>query len=113
MTKLSNCELRVMGIIWDHAEKETDAPDLMTTRNEYNTKYQAGKTELAPQTISTYLARLVKKGAIEAYKKGRYSFYSPKYSRKEYREEMFKEEISLYFGAHAEKVSKAIEKLGL
>ena len=111
MNKLSDCEFRVMDIIWEHAEQETGAPDLAVTRAEYNGKYRKGKTELAPQTISTYLARMVQKGMIESCKRGRYSYYTPKISRKPYREEMFREELSIYFGADAEKVNKAIEKL--
>ena len=34
MNKLSDCEFRVMDIIWEHAEQETGAPDLAVTRAE-------------------------------------------------------------------------------
>lgn len=51
-------------------------------------------------TISTFLARLVEKGAISAEKRGKLYFYTPILSQKEYRKSQTKNLImSLYNGS--------------
>lgn len=37
-----------------------------------------------PQTVSTFLARLVKKSFLTVYRKGRYSFYQPAVSKEDF-----------------------------
>lgn len=71
MTKLehlTNCEELVMKIVWD-AEKELGLTDITKRVNE------ACQKNWKPQTVSTFLARLVRKGYLEYYRQGRVFFY--------------------------------------
>lgn len=74
---ISACERRVMKIIWDSTE-DLALQEVMDRVNEENGK--AWK----PQTVSTFLSRLVKKGYLSVYRKGRYSYYQPVVSKKDY-----------------------------
>lgn len=76
--KLPECEEMVMMVVWDAKE----APDLEETMSRVNERY--GKT-WRPQTVSTFLARLKKKGYLSAYRKGRYTYYVPEVLKQEYR----------------------------
>ena len=76
-----------MKIIW---ESEED-PDLAHVMNGVN------------QTVSTFLARLVKKGYLSVYRKGRYSYYQPLVSKEEFKTSTVSENIRYFnqgnFGA--------------
>jgi predicted transcriptional regulator len=74
---ISVCEKRVMKVIWDSPE-ELALQGVMNKVNEENGK------EWRPQTVSTFLARLVKKGFLTFYRKGRYSYYQPAISKEEF-----------------------------
>lgn len=66
-----------MKIIWD----STEDPALQEVMDGVNG--ENGKN-WKPQTVSTFLARLVKKGYLTVYRKGRYSYYQPAVSKEEY-----------------------------
>ena len=68
MEKLTTCEELVMKTIWD-ASEELSLTEIMQRVNE---KYHK---EWKPQTVSTFLARLVRKGYLQYYRKGRVFFY--------------------------------------
>lgn len=68
LEKLTNCEELVMKTVWD-AEEELSLMEVMSRVNE---KY---KKNWKPQTVSTFLARLVKKGYLRHYRQGRVFFY--------------------------------------
>jgi predicted transcriptional regulator len=74
---ISQCEKMVMKVIWDSPE-ELALQGVMNRVNEENGK------EWRPQTVSTFLARLVKKGFLTFYRKGRYSYYQPCISKEEF-----------------------------
>ena len=74
---ISVCERLVMKIIWDSTE-ELALQEVMGRVNEENGK--AWK----PQTVSTFLTRLVKKGFLSMYRKGRYCYYQPLVSKEEF-----------------------------
>lgn len=65
---LTDCEELVMKTVWD-AEKELGLTDIAKRVNE------AGHKNWKPQTVSTFLARLVRKGYLEHYRQGRVFFY--------------------------------------
>lgn len=67
---ISACERMVMKVIWD-SQEELALQEVMDRVNEENGK--AWK----PQTVSTFLSRLVKKSFLGVYRKGRYSYYQP------------------------------------
>lgn len=74
---ISMCERYVMKVIWD-SEESLALQDIMDTVNRENGK------EWKPQTVSTFLSRLVKKGYLELYRKGRYCYYRPLVSKQEF-----------------------------
>lgn len=74
---ISACERMVMKVIWDTPE-ELALQEIMNKVNEEN------KKEWKPQTVSTFLARLVRKQYLNVYRKGRYSYYQPLVSKKDY-----------------------------
>lgn len=78
---LTNCEEMVMKTIWD-AERELDLSDITQRVNE------AYHKEWKPQTVSTFLAKLVRKEYLRHYRKGRAFYYQILVSQKEYLGEM-------------------------
>ena len=65
---LTNCEELVMKTVWDSEEELS----LMEIMQRVNDKYHK---EWKPQTVSTFLARLVRKGYLRHYRQGRVFFY--------------------------------------
>lgn len=74
---ISACERLVMKVIWD-SEEELALQEIMDKVNEENGK------EWKPQTVSTFLSRLVRKNFLTSYRKGRYSYYQPLVSKVDY-----------------------------
>lgn len=74
---ISACERLVMKTIWDTPE-EMALQEIMDKVNEENGK------SWKPQTVSTFLARLVRKGFLSSYRKGRYSYYQPVVSKEDF-----------------------------
>lgn len=74
---LTKIEELVMKCIWDTEE----AMALSELTKMVNSRYQK---DWRPQTISTYLALLVKKGCLRMERKGRGFLYYPLLSRDEY-----------------------------
>lgn len=66
-----------MKIIWDSTE-DLALQEVMDRVNQENDK------SWKPQTVSTFLARLVRKGFLTVYRKGRYSYYQPAVSREDF-----------------------------
>jgi len=75
--KLSDTEMELMEVIW-----ECDPP--VTSTELLSIFAQRGK-EWKAQTISTFLSRLVDKGALEAKRYGRTNKYVPLISPKDYK----------------------------
>lgn len=68
MERLSKCEEEIFLSIQRCAE----APALKQVIESVNNAYQH---EWKPQTVSTFLQRLVKKGYLKTKREGRYSYY--------------------------------------
>lgn len=66
--KLTECEEMVMKAVWDAGEELS----LMEIMHRVNDKYHK---QWKPQTVSTFLARLVQKGYLRHYRQGRAFFY--------------------------------------
>ena len=75
---LSDSEQMVMKCIWDSKEKLA----LSAITEEVNRKY---KKTWKPQTVSTFLSRLVKKGYLEFNRQGRVFLYTPLVNERTYR----------------------------
>lgn len=78
MERAARCEEQVLVIVWESEE----APDLHSVMDRVNSRFHH---DWKPQTVSTFLMRLTKKGFLESYRKGRYTYYIPKVSRDEYK----------------------------
>lgn len=73
--KLPDSELEIMMIIW-----EADKPVSST----YIIEKLKGEKDWAHTTVLNFLARLVDRGFLETKKEGRYNYYNPLISEKDY-----------------------------
>lgn len=99
---LSECEEMIMTIVWDL----DSAPDLAETMKRVNAKF--GKT-WKPQTVSTFLTRLVQKGFLTSYRKGRYAYYEPVVKKDEYCAAEVTRIADLYFAGDTEKLAHFVQ----
>lgn len=74
---LTDCEEMIMKTVWD-AEKELGLMDITREVNE------TCKKNWRPQTVSTFLARLVRKGYLKHYRQGRSFLYQILIPREKY-----------------------------
>lgn len=87
--KLTPIEEKVMMIIWDSDEK----PHLSEIVKEINERY--GK-DWRPQTISTYLVHLVRKGYLSFERKGNVFLYTPLVDKKSFCKQQLKNMYEYY-----------------
>lgn len=87
--EISTCERMVMKIIWE-SEEDLDLAHVMNGVNE-----EFGKN-WKPQTVSTFLSRLVKKGYLTVYRKGRYSYYQPAVKQDDFKASTVSENIQYF-----------------
>lgn len=88
---ISACERMVMRVIWD-TEEELDLRHVMDNVNE---KF---KKEWKPQTVSTFLARLVRKGYLTGRRQGRYTYYKAVVKETDFKFSTVSENISFFDG---------------
>lgn len=100
---LTNCEEMVMKTVWD-AEKELDLAHITQRVNETYHK------EWKPQTVSTFLARLVRKGYLKNYRKGRVFYYQILVQQKEYLGEMAERFVEFWKQENVDVFLAALEK---
>lgn len=86
---ISACERMVMRVIWD-SEEELDLRHVMDNVNEKFHK------EWKPQTVSTFLARLVRKGFLTGRRQGRYTYYQPVVKERDFKLSTVLENISFF-----------------
>lgn len=89
--EITECEKVVMKCVWDN---ENDLSMQQITEL-VNTRF--GK-DWKTQTVSTFLARLVKKGYLQMYRKGRCFFYSPLVDKDEYKDDVLKDYVQFWNG---------------
>ena len=85
---LTKSEEVVMKCIWN-SEVELALSDVTA-----NVNNDFGK-DWKPQTVSTFLARLVRKEYLSFYRKGRYFFYQPLVKEQDYKRDLRKEIIRI------------------
>lgn len=88
--ELTNIEMLIMKCIWDTPE-ELALSQLVTMVNERFRK------SWRPQTISTYLAHLVRKGYLTMRRQGKVFLYHPEVSEMDYRATQL-DELVHYWG---------------
>lgn len=91
---ISACERMVMRVIWD-SEEDLDLRHVM---DNVNAKFHKS---WKPQTVSTFLARLVRKGFLTSYRKGRYSYYQPAVKETDFKVSTVSENISFFDGGNS------------
>lgn len=90
LESLTTSEELVLEVIYGHDESMS----LNEVRDACNLKY--GK-DWAPQTVSTFLGRIVKKGYLEYHREGRLFFYTPLVSRKDYLKQKTQDYIKFWY----------------
>ena len=75
--ELSKTELEIMDVMWGSLEPKTHVELL----DYFNTVKQR---DWKPQTLTTYTAKLLEKGLLQAEQKGRTKHYTPAVTKKEY-----------------------------
>lgn len=90
-----------MAVIWT----SDNAPDLQYIRAEVNNRFNH---EWAPQTVSTYLQRLCKKGYLRMERNGRNAFYYPEVQLEKYRKEKLQSLVDVLYCGDAEKVKECL-----
>ena len=86
---LTESEKIIMKCVWDLG----DGARLAHIMEVANGKY---KKNWKPQTVSTFLGKLVKKKFLEQYRDGRYFYYHILVSRHDYRCRMLKEDLQFW-----------------
>lgn len=71
------------------------------------------KHEWKPQTVSTFLARLVRKGYLTMIRRGRCCYYTPTILLEEYRLKNMNERIAILFGGDKIAFKKCLENMEL
>lgn len=100
---MTGCENQVMAVIW--AEKEPMA--LAEIMDKVNAKFNKSWKS---QTVSTFLAKIVRKGYLTSYRKGRHVYYVPLFTRDEYFVKAL-EELRKNCGVPAEDMQKFFSKM--
>lgn len=88
-TKITEMEQLVMKCIWT-SDEDMSLPNVMGIANG---KY---KKDWKPQTVSTYLSHLVKKGYLNFYRQGRTFKYHSLIDEADYRAEVLKNHIEFW-----------------
>jgi predicted transcriptional regulator len=91
---LTECELLVMKAVWD-SEEELSLMEIMDRVNAQRHK------AWMPQTVSTFLSRLVKKRYLSSYRMGRQFFYKILIPLEEYKERLAWEYLIFWHGDDA------------
>lgn len=95
MEKLTECEELVMKTVWDAGE-ELSLTEIMQRVNENYHK------EWKPQTVSTFLGRLVRKGYLRHYRQGRVFFYQILIPLEEYKGQQAQEFVEFWHHNNAD-----------
>ena len=88
--ELTNIEMLVMKCIWDTPEELALSELVEMVNKRFNKTWR-------PQTISTYLAHLVRKGYLSMRRQGKVFLYHPEVSEKDYRATQI-DELVHYWG---------------
>ncbi len=103
LKNLTNCEQLVMKTLWD-AERELGLMDVTQRVNEVYQK------DWRPQTVSTFLARLVRKGYLESYRQGRVFYYRILVPQEDYVGEIAEQFITFWNRGSVEEFLAVLEK---
>ena len=103
MEHITRCEEEVILSIFRLGENAS----LQTVMDEVNKKYEH---EWRPQTVSTFLGRLVRKGYLSMERSGRKVYYIPEISLEQYCRECISERCRVLFEGDMEEFVQCAEK---
>ncbi len=103
LKNLTDCEQLVMKTLWD-AERELSLMEITQRVNETYHK------DWKPQTVSTFLARLVGKSFLESHRQGRLFFYRILVLQEDYVGEMAERFIAFWNRGSVEDFLATLEK---
>ena len=101
LENLTDCEQLVMKTVWDAA----DELSLMEIMQRVNDKYHKN---WKPQTVSTFLARLVRKGYLRHYRQGRVFFYKILVPLEEYKGQLTNDYVDFWCSGKADEFLSAL-----
>lgn len=89
--EITECEKVVMKCVWDSSQDlpMQEITEMVNTQHGKNWK---------TQTVSTFLARLVKKDYLKMYRKGRCFYYQPLVDKEEYKDDVLKDYVQFWNG---------------
>lgn len=89
--EITECEKVVMKCVWDSSQDLSmqEITEMVNTQHGKNWK---------TQTVSTFLARLVKKDYLKMYRKGRCFYYQPLVDKEEYKDDVLKDYVQFWNG---------------
>ena len=90
LKNLTDCEQLVMKTVWDAAEEIGLMEILQRVNSKYGKKWKS-------QTVSTFLARLVRKGYLRPYRQGRVFYYQVLVPLEEYRDQLTDNYIDFWY----------------
>ena len=101
---LTESEKITMKCVWDLGEGARLAHIMEVANSRYKKNWK-------PQTVSTFLGKLVRKGFLEQYRDGRYFYYHILVSRHDYRCRMLRDDLDFWDdGDVDEVVSELMDK---
>lgn len=86
---LTESEKITMKCVWDLGDGARLAHIMNMANDKYGKKWK-------PQTVSTFLGKLVRKGFLEQYRDGRYFYYRILIDKHEYRTQMLKDDMEFW-----------------
>ena len=89
--EITECEKVVMKCVWDSSEDLSMQEITEQVNSRYNKNWKT-------QTVSTFLARLVRKDYLKMYRKGRCFFYQPLVDKNEYKDDVLKDYVQFWNG---------------
>ena len=99
--ELTNCEKLIMKVVWE-AKEDISTPDTIK-----QLKVRFGK-EYARTTVVTFVQRLVEKGYVTTYRRGRVSYIRPVQSEEEYCNRMLQDTMNFWFDGDCTKMISAL-----
>ena len=101
MKDLTNNEKLIMKVVWD-ANEDISTSDVIEQLN-----IRFGK-DYARTTVITYIQRLIGKGFVKTYRKGKMSYIHPIQSEAKYQERIINEMINFWFDGKPEQLVAAL-----
>lgn len=104
MKEITKSELKVMMVIWN-SDGDLGLQEVMSLlENHYHSNWK-------PQTVSTFLARLTRKGYLNMYRQGRQFLYHVIIPKENYLQWMLSGLVDFWFDGKKENLLLAIDQM--